>query len=553
MSARATTVGVTEKRAPAVAVGEIVELNTAGHPFPVTWRAAAGASEVAVDQASLRLTPEDGGVGTSLGTVGGSFDGTSLRVTIPGGPRGVRSLTLAGLKVERDGALHDVRHQADLGGRRVAVAVVAGGQAGSPVVTVPPVTPGGAVPAQLTGGSLAERVLGLPDVRASVLQVTVVEGDSPEDFAAQRFTVSSVAARVAPAPEDPEVRGPDGSPLWGMPGPMAGPGVVDLRAPLELALTAAIEGGGPPAVTVTARAGRPGQVRTRGVVATGSVVRRFPDRVTVELEGAAVALPLPGPGLDARPPASVTADVTVRHHGLRIHPVSDAVPEGTGGLGGPVVGNGTPRVRLFPPEALVGETVRRIGLVGRAPEAADLSVRLVEQPAGQPGKPLGDPGVVSVEPGASAAAAGERPPVVWIDLPGGVAVTGPVGGVGDRHPGTLPVGGPARAPPAGRRGPARPHRHPGHRRRRHCGSDRPRDHGRRPVPPTRPLHRRRCPDRDKRPGGSGHPRRPHPPVRPVTPTAVTPARAPAATHPATAAHATAVATASVAHTRGGRP
>ncbi|HVF13861.1 MAG TPA: hypothetical protein VM942_04630 [Acidimicrobiales bacterium] len=405
------------------ALGEIIDLDAAGHPFPVTWRAASGAAEAAVDRASLRLAPVTAGVGTSLGVIGGGFDGQTLQVTIPGGPRAIRSLTLTGLQVERDGELHDVRHEADLGDWRVAVAVVAGGRAGSPVVTVRAVDGEGAVPAQLTGGTLASRVLGLPDVRASVLQLTIVEGKSPAEFVPHRFTVSSVAARMAPAPEDPEVRGPEGNPLWGLPGAMADPVTVDLRAPLELALTAAVQGGGEPATTITARAAKPGQVRTRGVMAEGSLVRRFGEKVTVELEGSAVLLALPAPALDPRRPRSVVAEVTVRHHGLRIHPVSDDIPPGGGGLGGPVVGGQEPFVRMLPPAALVGETVLRIGLVGRAPEPTDLSVRMVEQAAGRPGPPVGNPGVVGLEPGPTA---GPRR-VVWVDLPGGVEVTGAVG------------------------------------------------------------------------------------------------------------------------------
>jgi len=78
---------------------------------------------------------------------------------------------------------------------------------------------------------------------------------------------------------------------------------------------------------------------------------------------------------------------------------------------------------MLPPAALVGETVRRVGLVGRAAEPTDVTVQMVEQAAGRPGLPVGNPGVASLEPATTAGS----PQVVWVDLPTGVEVTGPVG------------------------------------------------------------------------------------------------------------------------------
>jgi hypothetical protein len=291
----------------------LITLDPGGHPFPVSWRPASGATEAEVDAASLRLTPQTGGIGTPLGTVAGSFDGHTLLVPVPGGPRAVRSLALPDLEVERAGQLVAVRNEGDLAGdERMAVAVVEGGQAGSPVVTVPAVARRGAVPPQLTGGGLSGRVLTLPDVRASALQVTVNQGASPEEFTTRRFRVSSVAVRIAPPPEDPQVEGPDGGPLWSAPGQLRGPAIVDLQAALARAFAAALDSGSPPAVTFTARAQKAGDVRTSGVAAQGSVVRRFTARVTVELAGRAARLPVPTPALDARPPRAAVADVTIQ-------------------------------------------------------------------------------------------------------------------------------------------------------------------------------------------------------------------------------------------------
>lgn len=421
--------GFGASRGEAGFAGPPVPLGPGGHPFQLAWRAVAGATGVVVDAAALRLTPETVGAGQSVGTVAGAHDGTALRVNIPGGARAVRSLTLTDLKVQPplSGDLVEVHDVAGLRslGLRVAVAVVDGPGVGAPAVCVDPVPARGAVPAQLTGGVLADRVLWLPDLRAAGLQVTVVSGSSPEEFQAQRFTVSGVVARVAPAPEEVRVSGADGSPLWGAPGLLGAVAVVDLRAALERALTAAVEGGSGPTTTFSVTAGAAGVVRTAGVVATGSVVRRFGDQVTVEVEGRAAPVVPPAPPLDARAPRSVTADVVVRHHGLRLHQVSDAVPASRGGLGGPVVGP-EPVVRSLPPAALVGERVRRVGLVGRPVGPTDLSVQLVGTGVDQTRRP---PGVVTLEPGSPGPGSpGLSPQVVWVTLPGeGVAVTGAVG------------------------------------------------------------------------------------------------------------------------------
>lgn len=399
-------------------------LDAAGLERPVSWRLPAGASEVRVDAASLRIAPTLGGPGRNLGEVAGRATGsTGLTLAVPGGLGRVRRLHLEGL--ERAGTR--LRSTADLGGLRLVVAPAVGTQVQAPVVAVPALPARNALPAQLGGGSFSEGVLGLPDVAASALRLTLVEGGAPEDFVAQPFDVERVTLWVAPNPGDVEVADGTGAPQWSLPGPLATTVEVDLAAAVERNLAAALPAG-PLRTRATVTAGAPGSAVV-SLSVSGAVVRVVKDRAAVELAGQPAALPVGGPALDARAPISVTADVGVTHHGVGLHAVSDVVPAAAGGLGGPLVGD-TPVVRALPPEALVGFEVRRIGVVGWAVGATDLVVGLVPVRAGAPGGPAGGgPGVEL--PGGAARLEGRPgsspPAVVWVDLPVPVA---PGAGVG---------------------------------------------------------------------------------------------------------------------------
>jgi hypothetical protein len=340
----------------------------------------------------------------------------------------VRSLTLHELTRPGEDEPIEVRDEGDLDGRlSVALVDPASGAVGAPVHTVSEVPQRGAVPPQLGGASFHGRVLTLPDLRAAKLELTRVHNDFPEEFARQPFSLSSVDAALAPYPEGLSVTGADGATLFSLPGPFgpaASPAVVDLRVPVELALAAATAAGADLTATFTVSATVDGEVTTDGVAASGFVVRTVAEPIAVALTGQPRPLAVGGAALDERPPVTVTADLTITYDGLRLHVLSDDVPTGAGGLGGPVVAD-EPVLRTFPPEALAGERVARVGLVGRPVGETDLSVRLVRVVGGAAGEPLGAPGVLTVAPSAAPGPASS--PVVWVELPDPVDVVAPAG------------------------------------------------------------------------------------------------------------------------------
>lgn len=401
------------------------DVGAEGVVFTESWRTVSGATGIEVDAASLLIRSAPSSATVNLGVIAGSVSNHNrLVVTIPGGTRAVRTLKLNGF-TRPDGSDDIAIWDSDDLDERLAVAVIEPGSAtaGSPVHVVPSVRARGAIPRQLTGASFSGRVLTLPFLRAAQLELTRVENDFPEEFQTKPFSVSSVEASIAPHPEDVSVSGPDGALLFSFPGPFdqtASPLQVDLRVPLELALNAALDDERPLIAAFTVDAEVEGQIRASSITASGAVVRAFDEPRWVELSGRPVAAELPGPPLDARAPISATADVTIVYEGLRLHPLSSAVPSGPGGLVGTVV-RAEPVVAPLPPAALRGERLGRVGIIGRAVGVTDLTVRLVSMVGGVPGDPLGGPGTIS-RTGDS-----QDDDLLWIDLPEPTVIDGPVG------------------------------------------------------------------------------------------------------------------------------
>ncbi len=393
-------------------------VDSQGAGFDVSWPDISGATAVEVDAASLTVYPLAGGSsGRSLGTLVGALEGTEAVVTVPDGPVPLRSLHLEGLEVF-DGDWLAVRDGGDLpDGWRVAVSVPQGDGFSAPAFAVPPLDLNrGVIPSMLAGGSLEDRVLRLPDVDAARVRLQVLSGDFPDGLQPRQFRVDSISARAAPEPVDLEAVDASGQTVWRQRGRLAAPTTIDLRAPLKRALEAAIAAGDGPRTTITVKSGKPGQVRTAGVAAAGRVLRRFTDKVVAECDGDDAPLPLPAPPLDTRAPARAAGDVVIRHRGLRLHPLSDAVPDRPGDLRGPVLAGNAAVVRVLPPQALRGETLRRIGLVAVVRDLAELSIRVLEVVGDQPAGPLGTAhATTTVEPVDGFAAA--RPRVVWVELP----------------------------------------------------------------------------------------------------------------------------------------
>jgi hypothetical protein len=413
--------GVTlvEKRTQVEGVAErarqSTDLSPPGHTLPVTWSPVAGATGVEVTAASLTLTPAV--VEQVLTDVQLRTQGVERIVTIPGGPR-VASLALFGLK--RAGG-SELRNTSDLNAAGVRlVASVQGPGGWNPFFSVPAANARGLLPQSLTGATFDNSTFHFsPSLQASTLKLSLVTGRFPEEFAAVDMALGSVNATVQLPPRNVEVVGPDGAVVWQFPNellPETPPVAVDFRVGLENAFKAAVTAKIPLSATFIVRADAPSRAFLKRATVNGAVLRSSPGVLRTTLAGDPLPLNLNG-SLAGEMPSEVTGDLTIRYDGLRIlDPVSDIAPTSSGGVRGIIVGN-QPALREFLPGALEGVSVAKIGLVGRAPEACELSVQLVQLPKGTA---LGSPGVIKLAVTPALA-------TIWLDVPHALPLTGPIG------------------------------------------------------------------------------------------------------------------------------
>ena len=306
-----------------------------------------------------------------------SGTGTERVVTPPAGKR-VRSLTLSGLKWFDGTPLPNFGDLRD--DRRLVVSLPDGkGGWNPPQFAVPALNARGMLPASLTGASYDAGVLRLPDVAADRLQLTVTDGDFPEEFDPHDFQLAGVAGQLVSGPKDLTLADPAGGVLWTFPGELP-PGTqqatVDLRLAIETAFEAALASGAPLEATLTLRAATaPARAGFDVGAVHGALLRVQDGTAAYEVEGGALPLSLGGPLADEAP-SSATSDVRVRYRGLRLHEtLRDPVPAAAGDVAGVVVG-AQPVLRSFPPEAFEHLPPGRIGIVGRAPQPCELSVSL---------------------------------------------------------------------------------------------------------------------------------------------------------------------------------
>ncbi len=387
-------------------------VGTDGLDIGVDWRPTLGASDAVVEAAWIDLSPvsaSDPGdsVAASL-----TPEGNGFAIMLDGPARPIRSIRLGGLKAA--GVDRELRNEAevinlvaDLPGPtwRLCVSVDQGSGFGLVQYAVPFIGQKGQRPALLFGARFDSRVLYLPDVTARGVRISLMRGDLPEDFAEQAASLSSASVRVAPGPVDLEVSDASG-PLWSVPGAFADGARVDLKNAIGRALS---ENPASASASITLKGKTAGRLHASAIGVQGHLLRTFPAKVQVSFEGAWQPLALGE--LAARPPASVSTDISIVHEGLRLHPLSRAVPQASGGLTGRVVG-ASPVLHQLPPQALRGEVLLRIGFAGFAAEGS-LSLRLLEGAGEKAGAPIpdgfADADIQATEPGGG-------PRLTWLHL-----------------------------------------------------------------------------------------------------------------------------------------
>ena len=410
----------------------VVDVGPEGVAFPISWASADGADSIELDPVTLTLRSDVDAdfPGIQLGELTAQTPGTGqMVISVPGGRR-LRAVHMAGLETDIPGEDPvPLRNADDLAAQGVRLAVsapdpVTGGWA-APVVSVASVGQRGAIPATLTGASFSGSVLHLPDVAGGRLLISLVSGDSPEEFTPVGCRFDSLTGWASTIPKDLTLTGIDGQTLWAFPGELL-PGadaVADVTAVVSASLEALRASGQPLTGALTLTAAAPSRIGLQIAEVAGSLLRRIPGTTSIVLEGEPEGFTVPGVPLADVPPTTVVADLHVTYAGMRLAAISDALPQ-NGALSGQVVGE-QPSYRVLPPEALQGEKVTRIGLIGYCPEESALLVRLTAASAATPvargnagstpAPSIGGPGVVRVPASA-------RPGVVWVDLPEPVTV-----------------------------------------------------------------------------------------------------------------------------------
>lgn len=411
-----------------------VELPPEGYPLAVAWNTVPGATSIVVDDGgtgaasappagSVRIAPAS--VLRPFGTITLTGGGNNSHVYNNPQRKRIVKLTLHGFKRPGDGN-QIYRNADDLGVAApdaVAKRIIVSTRASSneqwmPVFAVPHFGARNAMPAMLTGGSFSGEVLSFPYALTGQIRVTLHERrDKLEESASLASAFTSVEATEEVLPRDLELAGPTGQVIWAFPGDyLAGAPAAEpsMRVPLELALNqdlpAALAGNRP----VRAEFKLKGTAEDEAVFINfpaprGAVLREHKGLLHCDLAGDPVLLPLDQP-LAAETPQSVKGGLSIRYQGLRLlSDLSDPLPAPAEIVRGIVVG-GSAALRVLPPQGLVGISLARVGLIGRAPEECELEAQLVRVQGEVGGAPVGPPGrIVTGRSGVVT--------TVWIDLP----------------------------------------------------------------------------------------------------------------------------------------
>ncbi len=337
----------------------------------------------------------------------------------------VVSLTLSGFTYRPVGGTQDLPFAAGPTARLI-VAIPNPELQWVPLYAVPHVSTGTS-PKQYAGAWLDGLTLKLPaDVPAvDRLRLSVVQNFPGKDETVLASTITGASARIRNLPIDLEVRNEtEGSVLFTHKGLFLNetPDVtIDLIAPAQAAFERQLAAGEPLSLRwrLSSKSGTAFHHDSRPVA--GALLRRFTGATTAELAGEPLPLPLDlqAAPLAAERASTATADLRLTYQGLRlVERLNDPLPAGSGSLAGRIVGE-APAGRLLLDPELAAYPIHRIGLLGRAPEPCELSLWLAPPVGDLPGEPLGDPGVVQVQPATGMG-------VIWIDLPRPRTFEGPL-------------------------------------------------------------------------------------------------------------------------------
>jgi hypothetical protein len=407
-------------------VGAVTTFTTAEEPVTETfaWKSASGAGAVEVTGGSLTV----GAPAQAHRTIGSLSISRSGKHSIINFGQSVRlvALTLDGFTYRPQDATED-QDFSPSSSARLVIAVPNPQTEWMPMYAIPDVSRA-STPKLYAGATMSGKTVHFPaDVQTvSKVRISVIDNFAEEDEDVLSSTIAGATAQVKNLPEDLTVtNAADGATIFAQDGLY-----LDNAPNVTLDMVSHAQG----TLDKQLRAGEPlsfgWHVETKTGTAfhyafqpvQGALLRTFTGVTRTELGGESQAIPLDlaAGQLDGETPAAVSADLTVTYAGLRVLPlVNDAVPTAAGDVRGQIVGE-EPVARTVLDGEIATYPIARIGLIGRAPEACELSVWLATQVVnGQAGAPLTDPGVVQLGPGSAMR-------VIWVELPQAITHAGPL-------------------------------------------------------------------------------------------------------------------------------
>lgn len=385
-----------------------VSVTPDGYGVGETWRPVAGATGGRVTSASITVHPDGAAPNRSLGVaVGARSSATDIVVDAGAAPlRAVRIPDLVRVDGEDEFRIDGGR---SLTGSFHLIVTPSGAGDAAPVAAAPPLPRRNQLPAQLVGARLGGSLLTLPDLVGGRFTIRLVDGDAPDDMAVKTFHHGDVTIYAPPMPVGVHIDDPTGAEVYALAGLLTSPVTYDLTAAVNRHVGAVAAEGTPIQVGATVRSDLVGRASVVWAVQGGVIERSVDGRLSAEIDGASgeVLLPPPHPG---RSPRTTRADVTVTHHGMAIHPLSDPVPAVDAGVGGPAVRDQAV-VRKLPPNALDGHVLRRVAVIGWPRGDTDLTLSVL--------------GTTATASGLAGPARRAAPSTIWFDV-GELAVDGPV-------------------------------------------------------------------------------------------------------------------------------
>ncbi len=295
-----------------------------------------------------------------------------------------------------------------------------------PLFSIPHISKA-STPRQYAGAAYSSNTVNFPDKMQPLkkIRLSVFKNFSKENEEVLASTLTGASARIKNLPQDLTLNNDtDNSILFEQKDLFQNdmPDILfDLTHPAQTAFDKQLAEKNPLSFqyTLHAKNNTAFQYSSNGV--KGALLRTFKGVNSTILSGETqpLSLDLSSAGLATEAPAKVTADLTITYEKLRLlDSLNDDVPPGRGDVSGKIVSDDSTS-RLLQDGEIARYPIDRIGLIGRAPEACELSLSLIPRQGKSMGEPLLAPGVVQLE-------ASTEIEVIWVSLPQAISHEGPL-------------------------------------------------------------------------------------------------------------------------------